>query len=129
MSDLIEIPHISLMARVGLTQAERTRPQPISVGIRLELEIGRGLRDDLDQTFDYSVLDRVIPEALTPAPKLLETIAERIIVGLVRVGDCSRVKWIEVAVTKCQPPLTLVTDGVKVTLVTEVTDGEIAPAS
>jgi|GEM_PF-1031044 dihydroneopterin aldolase len=129
MFDVIEVPRISIMTRVGLTEAERARPQPIEIGLRLEVAIERGLGDDLNQTFDYSVLDRVIPEALDPAPKLLETIAERITRGIVQKADCSRVSLIQVTITKCRPPLQLETDGVKVTMRTPVRHGMVAAGS
>jgi dihydroneopterin aldolase len=127
VSDVIEIAHIELMTHVGLTDAERSAPQPVVIGIRLILNIERGQRDDLGATFDYAVIDRVIPAALMPAPRLLETLAERIIDGIVRDADCTRVDAIEVSVTKCKPPLELICDGVTVTLATQLSDdGEVA---
>ncbi|WP_298210338.1 dihydroneopterin aldolase [Ferrimicrobium sp.] len=118
MSDVIEIPHIALMVRVGLSEAERATPQPLVIGVRLTLNVERGLHDDLAGTFDYSLLDRVIPAALEPAPKLLETLAERITVGIMEETEYSRIDTIEISVTKCQPPISLTSDGVTVTLVT-----------
>jgi len=122
VNDVIEIARIELMTHVGLTEAERSAPQPVVIGIRLTLNIERGQRDDLGVTFDYAVIDRVIPAALMPAPKLLETLAERIIDGIVRDADCTRVDAIEVSVTKCKPPLELICDGVTVTLATQLRD-------
>lgn len=126
MSDVIDIPHIELMAHVGLSEAERAAPQPIRIGVRLHLKVDRGLHDDLMGTFDYSLLDQVIPAALEPAPKLLETVAERITIGILDVAECSRIESIEVSVTKCRPPISLVSDGVIVTLVTSIPDGSVA---
>ncbi|KJE76983.1 dihydroneopterin aldolase [Ferrimicrobium acidiphilum] len=129
MSDVIEIARIELMTHVGLTEAERSTPQPIVIGIRLILDIERGQRDYLGATFDYAVIDRVIPTALMPAPRLLETLAERIIDGIVRDADCTRVDTIEVSVTKCKPPLELICDGVTVTLATQLRDDSAAAQS
>jgi dihydroneopterin aldolase len=126
VSDSIEIAHVEIMAHVGLTEVERSLLQPVVIGIRLTLQIERGQRDDLGATFDYAVIDRVIPAALTPAPKLLETLAERIIDGIVRDADCTRVDVIEVSVTKCKPPLELTCDGVTVTLVTQLCEHGVA---
>jgi dihydroneopterin aldolase len=123
MYDVIEIPHIEVMARIGLTAAERATPQPLIIGIRLELTVSRRQGDELSGTFDYSVLDRVVPASLLPAPKLLETLAERIMLGIIDEADCSRVHTIEIAVTKCQPPLALATDGVTVRLSTQLSHG------
>lgn len=110
------------MTHIGLTELERSVLQPIVVGVRLTLQIERGQLDDLGVTFDYAVIDRVIPAALVPAPKLLETLAERIIDGIVRDADCTRISVIEVSVTKCKPPLELTCDGVTVTLTTQLGD-------
>jgi dihydroneopterin aldolase len=101
----VELVGVSVQACVGVGDEERAVPQEL----RLEASVWLPgpIGDALGRTFDYGVLDRLVPAALAPAPRLLETIAERLVAGIAGEVVSLSVKAIEVTVTKVHPPLAL----------------------
>jgi FolB domain-containing protein len=78
MSDLLRILGVSLKCRIGLTEAERKKPQGIRLDLGLEADLLKaGLTDDLRDAVDYQGLERRIRTAAEAGKfKLLERFAE-----------------------------------------------------
>ncbi|QSR84329.1 YpsA SLOG family protein [Methylacidimicrobium sp. B4] len=79
--DAIEIHGLWLESRIGITEAERSRPQPLRVSLRLEIDdLSRAARSDrLEETLDYDELAREVRRvAASPPRNLLERLAEEI---------------------------------------------------
>jgi len=78
--DTIEIPGIPLQARVGVTDDERSEPQPLRVGLVLHLDLATaGASDDLKQTVDYdAVCETVERTVASRAFNLIEAVAEAV---------------------------------------------------
>lgn len=101
----VELLGATVQACVGVDEEERAVPQELRVEAAVWLPGPIG--DDLGRTFDYGALDRLVPVALAPAPRLLETIAERLVAGIAGELASLSVRAIEVTVTKVHPPLAL----------------------
>jgi len=101
----VEVVGATVEACVGVGDEERARPQALGLEAAVVLEGPIG--DDLGRTFDYGSLDRLVPAALVPAPRLIETIAERLLAGILEEVARVPVHAVEVTVTKLQPPLAL----------------------
>ncbi|CAB4242713.1 Dihydroneopterin aldolase [Methylacidimicrobium sp. AP8] len=79
--DTIEVRGLWLESRIGVTEAERSRPQPLRVSLRLEVGdlSGAARSDRLEETVDYDELARDIRRlAASPPRNLLERLAEEI---------------------------------------------------
>jgi dihydroneopterin aldolase len=76
--DRIAVPEIRLLARVGVTDAERASPQEILVHVELSLDLSRaGATDDLAATVDYVAVCELLDRVARARPfRLLEAIAE-----------------------------------------------------
>ena len=75
---------------------------------RVDLEIKTDLRksavsDDLNDTVDYVLLNRIVVEEMAIRAKLLEHVAKRIIDRVLK--ELKMVSKIEVEVTKLNPPI------------------------
>ncbi len=104
MSDEIWIRGLHVKARIGVTEAERSRPRDlrIDIGIRADLRTP-GRTDDLGDTIDYAaVADRVTSLAERGESKLLEHLAERI---AALVTDFVGVRGVSVELSKPDPPV------------------------
>jgi len=61
----IRIKNLSLMAAVGVDQAERQRPQEVVINVEMTLVHAAATEsDDLAETVDYSALERDIADRL-----------------------------------------------------------------
>ena len=76
--DRIIVPELPLRARVGVTEAERSREQDILIDIELGLDLRRAGRDDaLEHTVDYErVCDVAAATVRSNSYRLIEAIAE-----------------------------------------------------
>ena len=80
MEDSIFVCQLELLARAGVSAAERADPQRLTVSMRLIPVRGlAGLADDIANTIDYaSACDAVRKEAQARPRRLIETLAEEI---------------------------------------------------
>jgi 7,8-dihydroneopterin aldolase/epimerase/oxygenase len=78
--DHIHIEQLVLNARVGVTEAERSKSQPLAISLTLWPRHPLvDLADDLQNTINYSqVCDEVKEFARGRADKLIETLADRL---------------------------------------------------
>jgi dihydroneopterin aldolase/2-amino-4-hydroxy-6-hydroxymethyldihydropteridine diphosphokinase len=88
MTDSISIKELRVPARIGVTEDERAKPQPLVLNIDVHADLARaGQTDDLDDTIDYDSLVRDIADLVRGTEvKLLETMAELV------AGRVSKVK-------------------------------------
>ena len=105
MSDQIEIRMPELPCRIGVLDGENTRPQPVVVGLCVELDLeAAGRSGRLDDTLDYAgvhavVRRRILSERWTLIESLARTLVDDVL------GADPRVRAVEVTVEKCRPPL------------------------
>jgi dihydroneopterin aldolase len=80
MSDRIVLKSMRFMGRHGLTDDERSRPQPFEVDVELVTNLQpAGVDDDIAQTVDYAQVFEICRELVEATNfKLLEAIAEGI---------------------------------------------------
>jgi dihydroneopterin aldolase len=95
------IYQIEFDGHIGITEEERTTPQPLSVDIELTCNINTE-SDDLYDTIDYDLLCKKIVEIGHETLNLIETLAEKITKSAL---EDKRVTAVLVRVKKCHPPL------------------------
>jgi 7,8-dihydroneopterin aldolase/epimerase/oxygenase len=78
--DKIILSGVSLECRIGVPDAERSRPQQILVDLEIDVDTrSAAATDDINDTINYSkVLDRLEELADTSEFRLIETLAGRI---------------------------------------------------
>lgn len=100
--DKICIYQIEFDGHIGVTEEERSTPQPISVDIELTCDINTQ-SDSLYDTIDYDAVCRKIVEiGRNSYLNLVETLAEKIVKTAL---EDSRVTSVLVRIKKCRPPL------------------------
>ncbi|VVM05700.1 YpsA SLOG family protein [Methylacidimicrobium tartarophylax] len=87
MGDAIEIRGLWLESRIGITEEERSRAQPLRVSLRLQVggleEAARS--DQIQETVDYDELAREVRQVAGARPRnLLERLAEEIAAAVLR---------------------------------------------
>ena len=102
--DSITISKLKVLAHIGVTEEERSKPQTLLVDLELTLDLRpAGRSDDLDDTIDYDGLTTEVADLVRASEfKLLETLAESI---AAHVCALSRVEGVTVEVTKESPPV------------------------
>jgi len=75
--DTIVLKNLEVHFRVGVTDEERARPQPLTITVELDLDTNHAAAsDDLAHTVDYSALARTIKElGINREWRLLEKLA------------------------------------------------------
>jgi phosphoglycolate phosphatase len=93
-NDEIRIEELELFARVGVSAEERTRPQRLTISLRLQPRHGfRELGDELARTVDYAaVCDELRRFAAEREEKLIETLADEIAAHLLTRFTLDRVE-------------------------------------
>lgn len=78
--DEIRIATLELLARIGVPDAEREKPQRLTVSLTMEpVNDFTALNDDLARTLDYASVAAAIRELAAARPRrLIETLAEEI---------------------------------------------------
>lgn len=104
IGDAIEIRGLWLESRIGVTESERSRSQPLRVSLRLDVGdlSGAAHADRIEETVDYDELAREIRSVAASSPRnLLERLAEEI----ARAVLCHpRVKSVSVVLEKFPLP-------------------------
>ena len=112
--DRIVIKELGLRARVGVTAAERARPQRLVITVELERDIARaGRTDDMAATARYDVVaDLVRGEATRKPRKLIEAVAESVAAVIlarklakrvtveVRKFSIPKTRWVSVEISR-----------------------------
>ncbi|MGB6057315.1 MAG: dihydroneopterin aldolase [Microthrixaceae bacterium] len=114
--DVIRLRGLRHNAIVGVLPEERTRAQPLSIDLELQVDLSlAGLSDDLGDTVDYgAVCDRVAQSVADSEPQLLERLAAQIAGQILDLDQ--RIEVVEVSVDKLRPPVPygLDTSGVRI---------------
>ncbi len=94
MPDQIIIDGMQIMARVGVPDEERARPQKLEVSVVMELDLSRAAQtDQLAMSVDYAEAQRRTIEVVQQKPRfLIETMAEDIAQRLLRDFQIARVE-------------------------------------
>jgi len=100
----IKVENIKVYAYHGCL-AEETK---IGSDYRVDVKVKAGLMassvsDDLNDTVDYVLLNRIVKEEMCIASKLLETVCNRIINRIVK--ESLLVNKVTVAISKLNPPI------------------------
>jgi dihydroneopterin aldolase len=84
--DQIHIEQLELQARVGVTEAERDKPQRLTINMTLWLRVSADdLNDDVAKTVNYSSLCAETKQLTeSRSDKLIETLAENVAAHLLR---------------------------------------------
>lgn len=114
--DRIELRGLTALGVCGALPEEQERPQPLSVDVDIEADLGpAGESDELDDTVDYGAICALVERVVTTERfVLLERLAARI-AELILSDD--RVDAVTVAVHKLRPPVAQILDtgGVRIT--------------
>ncbi len=116
MEDKILMHKMSFYGYHGALEEERVLGQVFSVSLEISLPLqAAGNSDRLQETLNYARVYRDVQAIMTgPAVNLLETLAERIATAVLAYAKPSSV---QVKVTKINPPLPGVMEGVEVCIV------------
>jgi dihydroneopterin aldolase len=84
--DQIHIEQLELQARVGVTEAEREKPQRLTANMTLWLRVSADdLNDDVTKTVNYSSLCAETKQLVeNRSDKLIETLAENVAAHLLK---------------------------------------------
>lgn len=109
----IIIENIKIHSNHGCMNEE----EKIGSEYRVDIEVHANMlksaeTDDLTDTVDYVLLNKIVHEVMYKRAKLLETVAQRI---LLRIGnEVPMVKFAEVSISKINPPMGGNVEAVKV---------------
>ncbi len=118
--DRVVIEGLIVLAHVGVSDSERAATQRCRVDIDLRADLrAAGSGDDLAQTIDYgAVVETVRSVAAAAAPKLLETLAEKMAAALLDRfcggGAGAAASSVRLRLVKLAPPLDVPVAGVGV---------------
>jgi dihydroneopterin aldolase len=87
MSDLIRIVDLEVQVRIGVSEAERAKPQRLLISLQLSVDsfVRAAGRDDVTRTVDYvDVVKHVKAFVADPPRKLLETLVEKLAFDLLK---------------------------------------------
>jgi dihydroneopterin aldolase len=116
MASSISITGIQLQARCGVTETERSQPQPIVVDLTVRCRNERAFQSDqLTDTVDYAAITQCVRDAGEGQSfALLETLTEHLCQRLFQVFPLTHVKiWVR----KIQPPMKDFTGSVGIQLI------------
>lgn len=85
-TDSIHIEQLEVFTRVGVTDAERAKPQRLTLTITLRpKETFEGLQDDIARSVDYSAVCAAVREVVQKSSnKLIETLATQLVTHLLK---------------------------------------------
>ncbi len=111
----IELKNIRTFSFHGCLVEESKIGSNYSVNLSIKTNLGRSAKsDDLKDTVDYVLLNRIVVEEMAIRSKLLETVAKRIVDRI--FGEIFSVKKINIKVTKLNPPIGGDVEGVTIQL-------------
>ncbi len=100
----VSLEGMEFYARHGYYEEERVIGNKYSVDVTLELDFSEAAsKDKLDGTVDYEKVYGIVQEVMNMDANLLEHLAGKMIMALKK--NFSRVKRVEVKVSKYNPPI------------------------
>ena len=101
---IIKVEHIKCYAYHGCLEEEAKIGSQYEVNLEVEANLSpSSLSDNLNDTVDYVLLNKIVKEEMAIRAKLLETVALRIINRI--FSESSLVSKAQVAVSKINPPI------------------------
>ena len=114
----IALEGIEFFAYHGFHSEERKIGNKYQIDLKLQADLGNSYTtDDLSETVDYEQVYKIIKREIEIPTKLLETIAHRILDGL--LARYPQVISVEVSVSKFNPPVGGICQRAKVRLTKE----------
>ena len=111
----IDIENMDFYAFHGCFAEERQIGTRFRVNLRIELDTKTAQQSDcIEDTVDYLSVYQTVKKQMSIPSKLLEHVAERIVVALME--EYRQITHIWVKVTKCHPPLGGQMEGVSLTI-------------
>lgn len=100
----IIVENIKIFSNHGCLDEEALIGSDYLVDLKIEADLSKSAQtDDLKDTVDYVHLNKIVKEEVIQRSKLLETVAERI---LVRIGkELPMVEYAKVKLSKMNPPI------------------------
>lgn len=88
MTDRIVLHDIRMDGRHGVSDEERSAPQPFAVDVELVRDLrAAGTSDDLDRTVDYRAIDAIVRDVVGRRSfRLIEAIAETIAAEILAIA-------------------------------------------
>ncbi len=120
VNDVISVKGLRLSARIGASEEERAKLQPLRIDLRFGLRDKVAASELLESTFDYSVVDAVLASVFRRPMRLLETAATVIVEAFCELPQCVALSWIEVEVAKLAPPIATIAESASVWVRREV---------
>ena len=100
----VEVENIKVFAYHGCLPEETIIGSDYRVDVKVKADLNLScLSDELKDTVDYVLLNRIVVEEMKKPSKLLETVALRIVKSI--FNKCKTVSWSSVSVAKINPPL------------------------
>jgi dihydroneopterin aldolase len=104
MNGIVALEGLEFHAYHGVYPHERESGNWFEVDIAVETNFTEGaLNDELSGTVNYETLFRIIKEEMEKPSKLLETVAEQIVLSI--LNQLSRVVKVELRIAKLNPPI------------------------
>lgn len=104
MTGIISLEGLEFHAFHGVYPHELESGNWFEVDIRVETQIAEGtVEDDLRKTVNYETLYQYVKEEMERPSRLLETVAEQIVLRVLR--DLAEVGKVEVKIAKINPPI------------------------
>ena len=104
MNGKISLEGLELHAFHGVYPHERESGNWFEVDISVDTNIMEGaIEDDLEKTVNYETLYQIVREEMDKPSKLLETVAEKIVVRVLH--DLPDVDLVELKIAKLNPPI------------------------
>jgi len=100
----VEVENIKVFAYHGCLPEETIIGSDYRVDVKVKADLGFScLSDELKDTVDYVLINRIVVEEMKKPSKLLEAVALRIVNSI--FDKCKTVSWSSVSVAKINPPL------------------------
>jgi 7,8-dihydroneopterin aldolase/epimerase/oxygenase len=104
MMGKISLEGLEFFAYHGFSQEEQKVGNRYGIDITIEVDFAKAAQQDkINSTVDYHALYKVISKEMAESTKLLESIAERIVIAVFH--HFSQVSSIEISVSKFNPPI------------------------
>ena len=101
---IIKVENIRLYAYHGCLDEEGKIGSEYRVDVTAKADLSKSAKtDDLDDTVDYVHLNKIVKEEMAIRSKLLETVADKILVRILK--EIPMVKKTMVKVSKINPPI------------------------
>ncbi len=101
---IIKVENIKIYAFHGCLAEEGRIGSEYSVDVLVRADLQKSAKtDDLNDTVDYVLINKIVAEEMSIRAQLLERVAQRIVDSIFK--NSSLVRYVEVAVSKLNPPI------------------------